>query len=229
MKKLTGCMAFVFALNCIGIPLSYGIIPTTDVAAIAQLVKQLEILTEQYKELKSQTAALTGKYKRGEIGWDDAINASSIVPGSWQEVVARQGRGEFGNKQNQYENMINTLPVDQFGDSDVQKGRRVTTYKMSTDAVRTALAGGDALYGEIQTHLNNLAKLGRQVDSTENIKDAADLQNRISIEAAMLQSAMAKVMVINMNLQTNLLNQQNQATAINQSFYEGKSKLHADF
>jgi type IV secretion system protein VirB5 len=64
--------------------------------------------------------------------------------------------------------------------------------------------------------------MSQQVDTTTNVKDAQDLQNRISSENGMLSSAMAKLNAMNMNLQANLVNQQNQATAGNQKFYQWK-------
>ncbi len=194
-------------------------IPTFDAAAFLQLQQQLSQLQEQYKTLKDQYAALTGTYGRGSIGLNQSINAASVVPGSWQEVVTQQQSGAFSARQSFYEKLINTMPQDVFADANAQQA---TTYKMSTDSVRAALAGGDSLYSEVQTHLNNLSVLSQQVDTTKNVKDAQDLQNRISSENGMLSSAMAKLNAMNMNLQANLVNQQNQATAINQKFYQWK-------
>ena len=59
----------------------------------------------------------------------------------------------------------------------------------------------------------------KKVDSTANIKDAQDLQNRIASESGMLQSAMAKLNAMNVNLYANMLNQQNQATAATQKYF----------
>ncbi|EKS72060.1 type IV secretion system protein [Caballeronia zhejiangensis] len=194
-------------------------IPTFDAATFLQLQQQLSQLQDQYRTLKDQYAAVTGSYGRGSIGLNQSINAASVVPGSWQEVVSQQQSGTFGARQNFYEKLINTLPQDVFADPSAQNA---TTYKMSTDSVRAALAGGDSLYSEVQTHLNNLSVLSQQVDTTTNVKDAQDLQNRIASENGMLSSAMAKLNAMNMNLQANLVNQQNQATAGNQKFYQWK-------
>ncbi|MNG35272.1 Type IV secretion system protein [compost metagenome] len=54
---------------------------------------------------------------------------------------------------------------------------------------------------------------------TTNAKDAADLQNRISAENGMLASAQSKLQALNMNLQANLNNAENQATADNEKFF----------
>lgn len=183
------------------------------------MARQYQQLKQQYDQLRQQYAAITGHYGRGEIGLTQSINAASVVPGSWQEVVSLQQKGAFASKQNYYEAIINTLPPEIFRDP---KGQDAKTYKMSTDSVRAALTGGDALYSEVQTHLDNLSLLSKQVDRTTNVKDAQDLQNRIATENGLLQTAMAKTQVMNANLQANLLNQQNQAQGANQQFFKWK-------
>lgn len=191
-------------------------IPTYDAATVLQLQQQFQQLQKQYDTLQSQYKAVTGSYGRGQTGLNESINSSSIVPGSWQEVVAQQQSGSFGTKQNFYEKLLKTLPQDLFRDPQSQNA---TTYKLSTDSVRAAMSGGEILYSQVQTHLNNLARLSQQVDSTSNIKDAQDLQNRIATENGMMQSALGKLNAMNMNLQANMLNQQTQATSSNQQYY----------
>lgn len=218
MKKTLVVLAATAFLN-VSLPVFATGMPTFDAATVLQLGKQLKQLQDQYKTLQNQYAAVTGSYGRGHIGLSDSIRTASVVPGSWQEVVALQQSGAFGSKQAVYEKLINTMPQDLFVNPLSQNA---TTYKMSADSVRAALAGGDVLYSEVQTHLNNLASMSQQVDTTVNIKDAQDLQNRIASENGMLSSAMAKLNAMNMNLQANMVNQQNQATAENQKFYQWK-------
>lgn len=197
-------------------PISDLLESANQAETLAQWAQQLQAMKQQYDQMKSQYDAVTGSYGRGQIGLSDSINASSVVPGSWQEVVALQSKGAYGSKQSQYEQLIKTMPQELFQNP---QGQDAATYKLSTDSVRAAMSGGDALYGQVQTHLNNLAKLSQQVDSTANIKDGQDLQNRIAAENGMLQSAMGKLSALNLNLQANLLNQQNQATAANARFF----------
>ena len=192
-------------------------IPTTDILTQAQLLNQLNQMQQQYETMKNQYAAVTGSYQRGAIGLTDTIRSSSVVPGSWQEVVSQQNSGAFGASQNSYEKLLKTMPQELFQDP---RGQGATSYKLSTDSVRAAMTGGDMLYAQVQTNLNNLSTMAGQVDSTANTKDAADLQNRIATENGMLQTAMAKLNVMNMNLQANMLNQQNQATANDQQRYK---------
>ena len=218
MKKTLASLAVAASMSA-AVPVIAGGIPTFDAATVLQLQQQFMQMQQQYETLKQQYAAVTGSYGRGQMGLSDSIRAATVIPGSWQEVVARQQSGAFGAKQSYYEKLINTMPQDLFTNP---QGQNATTYKMSTDSVRAALAGGDSLYSEVQTHLNNLARMSQQVDTTTNIKDAQDLQNRIASENGILQSATAKLNAMNMNLQANMVNQQNQATAANQNFFRWK-------
>lgn len=185
-------------------------IPTFDVASVMQEMRT-------YQQLQQQYTAITGSYGRGQTGLSSAISSAQVVPGSWQEVVAMQNSGAYGAKQNYYESQINTLPSSTFANPQSQQAM---DYKNSTDSVRASLASGDALYAETQTHLNNITTLSGQVDSTTNIKDAQDLQNRIASETAMLQSDQAKLSALNTNLAAQQLNHQNQNTAQNQNFFQ---------
>jgi type IV secretion system protein VirB5 len=95
-----------------------------------------------------------------------------------------------------------------------------SNYKMSTDSVRATMAGGESLYDEAQTHLQNFQNLARQVDSTANVKDAADLQNRMTGELGMAQAAQTKLQALNANLVANQVNESNQATATRTQFFQ---------
>lgn len=203
-------------------------VPVGDGGTWAGLAQNLQQLKEQYKTLKDQYEAQTnilnnlqGSYGRGAIGLNESINSASIVPGSWQEVVSRQNSGAYGSKQSYYEQLINTLPQELFAAPD---SNRAKDYQLSSNSVVAALSAGDALYSEVRVHLNNLATLSQQVDLTTNAKDAADLQNRIATENGMLTSAQSKLQALNMNLQANLANQENQATAQNEQFFRWKDE-----
>ena len=225
IKKLSLATAVVMAIS--GQAHATGV-PTGDAgtwAALAQqylvLKDQLDTLKQSYETQSRTLDSLKGSYGRGSIGLNDAINAASVVPGSWQEVVSRQGSGAYGSKQSYYEQLINTMPQELFNNP---QGQRAQGYQLSSDSVRAAMSGGDALYSEVQVHLNNLATLSAQVDHTANAKDAADLQNRIAAENGMLSSAQSKLAALNMNLQANLNNSENQATADNEKFFKWKEQ-----
>lgn len=214
----------VFAALLAALPASAGAgpgWPTFDASNLMQLQEQMKQLQRQYELLRQQHASLTGNYGRGQIGLTDAISAASAIPGTWQEVVALQAKGAYAQAQTNAERQLATLPLAAFRDP---KGSTAVQYGRSSDAVRSALAGGDVLYAQVQTHLNNLTQMSYQVDRTANVKDAQDLQNRIATENGMLQTALVKVNALNMNLQANLVNRQNQATAETQKYFQRQNK-----
>lgn len=222
MKKLGLATAMTLALG----GTAHAGVPTFDYANAAAMAQELLQLQEQFKVLKQQYETQTdimnnmrGSYGRGAIGLNDSINSASVVPGSWQEVVSRQNSGAYGSKQSYYEELINTLPQELFANPESNRARG---YQLSSNSVVAAMSAGEALYSEVQVHLNNLTKLSMQVDSTTNSKDAADLQNRIATENGMLTSAQSKLQALNMNLQANLANQENQATSQNEQFFRWK-------
>jgi type IV secretion system protein VirB5 len=223
IKKLSLAIAVTMAIT--GQAGATGV-PTGDAGTWAALAQNLAELREQYKVLKQQYETQTdimnnmrGSYGRGAIGLSDSINSASVVPGSWQEVVSRQNSGAYGSKQSYYEELVNTLPQELFANPDSNRARG---YQLSSNSVVAAMSAGEALYSEVQVHLNNLTTLSMQVDNTTNAKDAADLQNRIATENGMLTSAQSKLQALNMNLQANLANQENQATSQNEQFFRWK-------
>lgn len=196
-------------------------IPVTDGGHITQSImntmQQLEQMYAQIEEMKKQYEAVTGSYGRGLQGLEDAIAAAKNVPGSWQDIVSRQASGEFGQAAQRYEEILKPLGLDDF--QETSKERTGTAYEMSSNAVIASFAGAEVIHEEIQTHLRNLETLGRQIDTTTNIKDAQDLQNRIATEQALVQTAMGNMNSLQMNLQSSLVNQQLQAEAQHNEYY----------
>ncbi|HEX7906659.1 MAG TPA: type IV secretion system protein [Paraburkholderia sp.] len=194
-------------------------VPVGDAGTWTALAAQLAQLKQQLDTLKQQYGAVTGSYGRGAQGLTDAIDASSIVPGSWQDVVSQQKSGIYGSRQATYEKVMSTMSPSDFADQG-----EGANYKMSSDSVRSALAGGESLYDEAQTHLRNFQVMAQQVDTTQNVKDAADQQNRALAELGMAQSAQTKLQAITANLTANQVNESNQATAARTKFFQNISK-----
>ena len=216
----------VLSLSAMTFTAAFGQMPVTvtsdftairnQVANMAKWAEQLTAMRNQFEKLNQQYQAITGHYGRGELGLAESVSAAGVVPGSWQEVVKLQNSGAYRALQNNVDQLMKTIPQELFRDPN---GQSAADYKLTTDAVRAAMAGGEALYSQVQTNVNNLLTLASKIEQTVNAKDAADLQNRIAAENGLLQSAMAKLTIMNVNLQANMLNQQNQATAINQQRY----------
>ncbi|MGZ2749908.1 type IV secretion system protein [Burkholderia stagnalis] len=189
-------------------------IPVANLQEAIQLQQQIQNGLDQIANLKQQISAVTGAYQRGVQGLQDAVSAAKSLPSTWQDVVAQQAQGAYSSAQAAVEKVIQTANPSTFVNSLTG-----ATYKMATDSARTALAGSQTLYDEAQTHLNNFVQLAQQVDTTVNVKDAADLQNRMTAELGMAQAAQTKLQAFAANLQANQLNESNQATAARMKFF----------
>lgn len=211
-RLLLGCILFLHMT--VAFPAG---LPVIDVGAITQLSNQLMQMRMQYYMLKRIHASQTGTYRRGKLGLDAALRSSYVVPGSWQDIVGRQRRGLYGGKKAKYAQTVDVLKGRKFREPD---GMAAKAYETGTDAVVSAMAGGEALFEEIDVHLKNMRKFARRVDTTVNSKDAQDLHNRIAVEQGLLQTAMAKANVLAMHVQIQIAHHQNLAIAANQRYFK---------
>lgn len=204
---IAAAAAFQTDVNAAGVPT----ISATELAALAQ---QYDTLVKQLKTAKDQYDAVIGAYNRGKQIVDSVKEIADAVPGSWQDIVNLQRSGKLGKLQANYESIINTLPIDKFVDPTT-----AANYKMATDAVRNGLVISQSLYDEAQKHIENFQRLATQVDSTANIKDAADLQNAMSAELGMAQASQAKLAAMSAQLLANQMNDVNQSRAERERFF----------
>ena len=182
-----------------------------SVAQYTQMVEQVSQLKAQLEQLKSQYQAVTGSYGLGSLMQSETLSAASIVPGSWQEVVKLQQSGAFKSKLDYYENLMKRVDPALFANDT---SRNAGAYKLSYDNTRAAFAVTDATYDSVETHRKNIEQLIQRIDSTQNIKEATDLNNRLVSENAMLQISVARLAAVQNNLNASAENDhvQSQAT-----------------
>ena len=80
-------------------------------------------------------------------------------------------------------------------------------------APRAAFAVTDATYDAVEIHRKNIEQLIQRIDSTQNIKEATDLNNRLVSENAMLQIAIARLSAVQGNLSASAENDRVQTQA----------------
>jgi type IV secretion system protein VirB5 len=175
-----------------------------------QMVEQVSQLKAQLAQLKDQYRAVTGSYGIGSLLQEETLAAGSIVPGSWQEVVRLQQAGKYKAKMDYYEGLMKTVDPALF---EKNAARSAGAYKLSYENTRAAFAVTDATYESVETHRRNIEQLVRRIDSTQNIKEAADLNNRLVSENAMLQIAIARLAAVQGNLNASAQNNQLQSQA----------------
>jgi type IV secretion system protein VirB5 len=200
------------------IPVTDGANLTQQMRQFLQMMKEYEMLKQQYDQLKRQYEAITGRYGFGNQ-FNNAVSRR-WVPGSWQEVVAMQKSGKFGSKQDFYEKLLKTIdPLIYKALGKDTDSRMYQTYKLSTDATRGAFAAVEALYDSIGERLKSIEGLQGQIESTDNVKAAQDLGNRLLAENAYLNVEMARLNTIQTNLSANAQNMGNQSMAARTEFF----------
>ena len=175
-----------------------------------QMVEQVTQLRAQLEQLKSQYQAITGTYGVGGILQGEALAAESIVPGSWQDIVKLQQGGAYKAKMDYYEGLMKAVDPALL---ETGKSRSTGAYKLSYDNTRAAFAVTDASYDAVEVHRRNIEQLIRRIDATQNIKEATDLNSRLTSENGMLQVAIARLAAVQGNLSASAQNDRLQSHA----------------
>ena len=175
-----------------------------------QMVEQITQLKAQLEQLRSQYQAITGSYGVGGLLQGEALAAQSIVPGSWQDIVKLQQAGIYKSKMDYYEGLMKAVDPALL---EAEKSRSTGAYKLSYDNTRAAFAVTDATYDAVEVHRRNIEQLIQRIDSTQNIKEATDLNNRRISENSMLQIAVARLAAVQGNLSASAQNDRLQSQA----------------
>ena len=163
-----------------------------DPTAVANMVNQMQ---QQYEIMKKQYESTTGNTG---IGTSGVKNVQDVVSGSWQDVVANQKTGSFGNAQKAYDKVLTTI-----GSDGMNQLLGNDQYKRNYNTVKTGFAFSDASYNALNEHVANLTTLKNKINSTRNIKEAQDLANAIAIEQGYINSIGAKLSAVQTNLASN--------------------------
>ena len=175
-----------------------------------QMAEQLTQLKAQLEQLKSQYQAVTGSYGIGGMLQGETVAAERIVPGSWQDVVRLQQAGQYKTKMDYYEGLMKAVDPALL---QAAESRDSGAYKLSYDNTRAAFAVTDATYDAVEMHRRNIEALIQRIDGTQNVKEAADLNNRLISENAMLQIAIARLAAVQGNLSASAQNDRLQSHA----------------
>ena len=209
---------------------AYAAWPVIDTTAIARMVqqinemkKQYEVLKQQYAEMQATKDAVTGSYGVSMIANTAKDQATRrALPPTWQEVVNLQKSGFYGQRQDYFNKLLPNID-DKLLSQD-PKNRNVVSYQMSTGNTQAAFAATEAIYNKIQDRLQTIESLTQEIDKTDNIKNATDLDSRIAAENGFMNIDMARLSAIQLSLQATLQNNQNQATANHAEFFGGTVK-----
>ena len=192
MPKTLTTKLILFAAFAAILPLSAvrAGVPTFGAAEFAQQVIMVDQLRTQVTQMKNQLSAISGNRGLGQIYNDPSLR--NYLPPEWVGVYDKVKSGKL----NGLSNMMQTIFKDE-GFNNAAKGGE----KRYQDTLATNKAITMQSYAQTEARLNNIKELMKQADATQDAKAAADLQNRLVAENAMIQNEQTRLNLA-MQLQT---------------------------
>lgn len=170
---IAGCLSVaVPAANAGGIPVFDGAAVAQSIEQgirmgqqIQNQIKQISAMKQQITTLKDQLKANTGTRNLGNILQTQAMEQ---LPDEWKSVYSSVRGFKDGN----YTDLLGTKGYDKAADAE----RLVKHYDLTLRAIKDS-----------EIRFKNIKDLMAQIDRTQDMKAAADLQNRIAIESSYIQ------------------------------------------
>lgn len=175
-------------------------IPVTDIASLTQQMQQVASWAKQIAAMKDQLDSQKQLFEslNGGRGIGQLLNNPQLrnsLPSDWQGVYASVQSGGYAGltgsaKAIRDANMIFNCNQKQGAD------RALCDREASKSAQDKAFSM--AAYDSAQKRLDNIQNLMGQIDGASDAKTAADLQNRMQAENAMIQNEQTKLMMFKM-------------------------------
>lgn len=193
-----------------------------DTALLANAVKQLEQLQDQYKLLNNSyntaKSQLDGIEKlkglnSGSYGFGDLNNGLDNLKGwqssadNWEDTL----KNISGGNQTRYNELVRAYESAHptVTEAELTKGAspaRAAQFKQSRALNKAATVETTAMFNEINQRLKSIHTLSGKIDTAPNTKSAVDLNSRLVAELAYIE-------VMNLKLQTLISQQLAQAQA----------------
>lgn len=191
------CIAIAACVALTGSAAATGI-PVIDIANLAQDMQQFIQLTAQLQQLEQQLAQAQQQYRSltGSRGMGGLFNSPAeqqmrqYAPSSWQQSlnVLQQG-GNPGNAADvarAAQTFVQNQGITQSG-AQVFPGRSgnnadALAYTSSTNANAAAAGLGQAAYNQTQARMQRVQQYLTQLNSTQDLKGAIDLNGRLLAE-----------------------------------------------
>ena len=161
-----------FMVNASGIPVFDGGAAAQRtqnfIQQMSEMAKQLAQMKQQYEQQVKQFKAMTGSRNIGNLLKD---TVKDQIPSEWSAVYD-------GAKNIDYKSMINSKAYKADGADKLLVQNQEMLSKV---------------FAETKKQLGNIENLMNQINTTQDIKAAADLQNRIAAEQAKIANNQTKL------------------------------------
>lgn len=154
-------------------------IPDTlnQVAIMKQWATQYQQMTGQISQMKSQYASMTGSRGLGQINNNPSLR--TYLPDQWTGIYDKVKSGNLSG----ISSVASGIYSSEGFDSNAIGARRRQDEILAANKAMAMRS-----YDQTQARLNNINALMAQADATQDMKAAADLQNRVAAENAMIQN-----------------------------------------
>jgi len=154
------------------------------VATVTKLKDQILQMKQQYKKLDQQYQAVTGNRGLGVILNDPSL--SNHLPRQWQGVYQQVKSGRMPGISDQFRR--------------IQSAESMASAPPGQQRYEETLAANGAIamrgYEATMTRLDNIQKLMKRSDLTQDAAAKADLQNRLSAEMAMVNNEQTRLQLM---------------------------------
>lgn len=148
-----------------GIPVYDGTAVAKAVEQVVKMGQQIDNQIKQITELKNQVKALTGNRNLGNILKTEALEQ---LPDEWKSVYDAAMQTKGGN----FNNLLSSKGYNQNADNE----RLIKHFDLTLKAIKDS-----------ELRFKNIKALMDRVNTTQDAKAAADLENRIALENAYIQ------------------------------------------
>lgn len=153
-----------------------------QIQTMAQWAKQYQQMIQQITHLKNQYDAITGNRGLGQILNNPSLR--TYLPDGWASIYDQIRNGQLQGISNKAASIYS---AEQF-DPNATGGRKRQLDVLAANKAITMQA-----YDATVARVNNINELMKQADATGDMKAAADLQNRMAAENAMIQNEQVRL------------------------------------
>jgi type IV secretion system protein VirB5 len=202
-KTIIGCMLFYTTT-----PYATGI-PVFDAAGVAQALETVAQLKQQLSTLQQQYNALTGTRNLGDILNNPALR--QYLPDDWANVYDKVKSGK-------YQGITGAATA-------IKDAEKLYSNDPNQQRVYDTMASNKAMtqeaYKNTMSRLDNIQSLMSQINAAQDTKAAADLQNRLSSENAMIQNEQTRLnLMFQLQQAESKLAEQQQQNAFKEKYYK---------
>lgn len=154
-----------------------------------QLQAEYARLGLMHDQLVNQFKAITGSYGLGSLGFNSNLQSWGSGTESWQNILHLYQKGSNPGLLNDVVKLLSKeFPIQESKVANPNpESINAKYYLLQAKTALATRATSQTDYDNIQKQIHYMHQLHAQIDHTQNLKAAVDLQNRLQVEGNLLQ------------------------------------------